>query len=264
MEDFLISVLSATIIQVIGVLGVFFLLGFLLSLIQHKTHATYRSVFGWRGILWTAWIGTPIHEFGHVFFCKIFGHTITDIAIFQPNKETGGLGHVGHSYSKRNIYHQVGNFFIGAAPLLFGGASIALLLVLLVPNGKDVLAPLASSTSLSSVLLASWDAIRALLSAENIGRWDFWVFLYISFAIVSHMAPSKPDQRGMWHGFAWIIFLLVVYNGTMLAIGIDPTNFILGTGKFLTAALVIGMYALLLSALHLIAVSLLLYPLRRH
>lgn len=254
MVEVLFEIISLTFRQLIGVLGIFFAMGFLLSIIQHKTHELYTKAVGWKGILWTAWIGTPIHEFGHVIFCKIFRHRVHEVVIFQPNQETGGLGHVNHSYNKKSLYQQIGNFFIGAAPLITGGCFVTLLLIGLVPNGREVLSYLQSGTTLTNLVGAIMAALWALFSFENITRWEFWIFVYVSFAIISHMAPSKPDQKGMWIGFFWIVVLLLVINTLMYWFGIDISSLILKNNVILTTGTMIGIYALTLSLIHLLIV----------
>ncbi len=59
-KAFTITLLKASGIQLLGVLGIFFAFGFVLSKIQHLTQRIYLRSTGWKGILWTAWIGTPV------------------------------------------------------------------------------------------------------------------------------------------------------------------------------------------------------------
>ncbi len=111
MQEFFITLLQTVAIQLVGILGVFFLLGFILSKLQHGTHNNYRKTIGWKGILFTAWIGTPIHELGHIFFAKLFRHRIENIHFFKPNEATGELGHVDHSYAAST--NKLGTFSLG-------------------------------------------------------------------------------------------------------------------------------------------------------
>lgn len=258
----LYTILEQTALQLLAIFGIFMVLGILLGIIQKETHKRYRTHFGWRGILWTAWIGTPIHEFGHIVFAKLFRHKLEHVAIFQPNKETGGLGHVEHSYNKRSIYQQIGNFFVGAAPLLFGGIFIYLLLVFLVPAGGDVIAALTQATTLTELPLQLVKALTTLFSADNLTRWDFWLFLYVSFAIVSHMGPSKPDQKGMWKGFGWIVLIVFLLNILLSIFNTAlPVDWFTSSSLFSTM-LAISLYALLLGVLHYIVITVLTVPFR--
>ena len=70
------NILVAAFSQLIGVFGIFFVFGFVLSRLQRWTSSNYYRSVGWKGILWTAWLGTPIHELSHVFFAWLFRHRI--------------------------------------------------------------------------------------------------------------------------------------------------------------------------------------------
>jgi len=252
-----------TIIQLIGVLGIFFVLGYILAVLQKKTSALYQQAFGWRGILWTAIIGTPVHEIGHVFFAKLFRHKIEHISLFTPNKETGGLGHVDHSYKKSSIYQTVGNFFVGAAPLIFGIAVITLLIYVLLPTGKDLLAThISARESLWSTITTFPHTLTLLFKKANLVTWQFWIFLYISFAISTHIAPSKQDRKGMWKGFFWIILILFFINLAAIFLKTDITTYILRTAVYMHVLISVTLLALLMSVLHYGCATLILSPLR--
>ena len=251
MTEFLISVITATAIQIIGLVGIFFILGFLLSKLQEWTQKNYFRSVGWKGILWTAWIGTPIHELGHIFFAKLFRHRITRVAIFQPNADTGELGHVDHSYSPSSLYQKIGNFFIGAAPMIFGSLVLFALVYWLLPNGDAAFLPLTEKHgSLNGALSAIRKTLGAFLSWENGRQWYFWLFLYISFSIGSHLAPSKADRKSMWSGLRWIIGVLLLLNIFTVLFRLDATRYILASAKYLSIAASLFVYALIISFAH--------------
>ncbi len=259
MQEFFINVLKALVSQIIGVFGIFFLLGFLLSLIQNHTRKLYLNTVGWKGILWTSWIGTPIHEFGHLLFAKIFRHKITKVAIFQPNEETGELGSVDHSYNPRSLYQKVGNFFIGSAPMIFGSIFIWLMVYLLLPGGDKIYQTLfTSSDSLQSIFSSTVKMLIILFHPQNFSTWTYWLFLYITFAIASHLAPSQVDRKGMWQGFSWIILILFFVNIFSLALQLDPTTYILKINQYIGFFIAIFTYALIVSICHLLFSSVIL------
>jgi len=263
MTTFILTLLKAVIIQLLGVLGVFFALGFVLSKLQEWTQKNYMRAVGWKGILWTGWIGTPIHELGHAFFAKIFRHKIERIALFEPNKETGELGTVEHSYSTYSLYQRIGNFFIGAAPMIWGSVFLVLMLAFLVPNGKEVFAPLRETNSFSAVLNGVWNTLVHLFNKENIITWNFWLFIYISFCIASHIAPSKADRKGMWNGLIWIVLISLLVNAIALLFGKDLTNYILNVNHYLGVFIGIFIYALILSFIHFLLSVIILTPFRK-
>ncbi|MBI2436662.1 MAG: hypothetical protein HYV41_02900 [Candidatus Magasanikbacteria bacterium] len=260
--SFFISATKATIIQLFGILGIFFVLGFIHASIQSLIHQNYNRTLGWKGILWTAWIGTPIHELGHAFFAKLFGHKINRIAIFVPNEQTGNLGHVDHSYNPHSLYQKIGNFFIGSAPMIFGSIFLLTLLYYLVPNGKEIFAPLKGTINFSNIFSSIWLLLKNLFAHENVVAWNFWVFLYVSFAISSHMAPSKADRGGMWNGLIWLALLLFLVNAIAIGFGTDITQYILGIAKYMSIFVAIFLYAIILSTLHLL-LSFLLFIFKR-
>ncbi len=264
MQDFFITLLKTTALQLLGVLGIFFAFGFVLSKLQEWTQNAYRRAFGWFGIIWTAWIGTPFHELSHAFFAKLFGHKLIEVSLFSPNQATGGLGHVDHSYNPRNIYQKLGNFFIGAAPMIIGTFILAGLLYLLVPNGKQVFQALPDSLSnAGSVVSSLREAFQLLFSNANLHAWNFWLFLYVSFAIASHLAPSKQDRKNMWAGFFWIVLILFLVNLVALFLRADVTAYILSVNRYLGIFVSVFVYATVLSLLHFLVASVLFFPFRK-
>tara|TARA_B100000700_G_C14986088_1_gene828913 strand:- start:716 stop:1564 length:849 start_codon:yes stop_codon:yes gene_type:complete len=258
MKSYLISLFAVIIAQVVGVFGVFFLLGFILAKIQKATNKHYTKTIGWRGIYITAWIGTPVHEFGHIFFAKIFKHKIDAFSLFSPNPDTGGLGYVHHSHNKHSFYQNLGNFFIGSAPMIFGAITLVSFLFLLVPNAQDVLAPLQqTNTTISSLLIAITSSIAKLFSLTNLRSGSFWLFLYLSFCVSSHMAPSKQDRKNMWHGAIWFFGLLLIINSILLLFNIDPRQYIANVLQHLSAVFTIFLYALIIAIAHYIISTLL-------
>ena len=257
------DVLLAAAIQLGGVLGIFFVMGFVLSKLQEWTQRNYACSVGWKGILWTAWIGTPIHELGHYIFAKLFRHRVQRVALFDPDKRTGELGRVEHTYDAASLYQKIGNFFIGAAPLIFGATFLWLLMVYLLPGGRDVFAPLRADLTAQSLLPAVQQTLYALFLPERLRSWPFWLFLYTSFAVASHLAPSRADRRGMWHGLFSIILLLCIINVFAGLTRIDITEYILRVNRYLGTLATIFTYAILISILHWIVSTVILYPFRR-
>ncbi|MFA4831403.1 MAG: hypothetical protein WC862_01575 [Patescibacteria group bacterium] len=264
MLEFFYNLFYAVGIQLLGILGIFFLFGFVLSKVEETTQSIYRQTVGWKGILWTAWIGTPIHELGHLFFAIIFRHKIQAISLFKPDARTGNLGHVDHSYKKYSLTQRIGNFFIGAAPMIFGSTFLFIMLYFLAPNGREVFLPLtAEQTSIMAVITTLKQTLVKLFAVENIMAWNFWIFLYISFCVVSHIAPSKIDRKGMWSGLLWIILILIIVNFAALLFKINVTDYILGINQYLGILIAIFTYALIVSFIHLLLATIILLPFRK-
>lgn len=255
---------KAVLTQILGVFGIFFIIGFILSKLQEWTQKNYVRSVGWKGILITAWLGTPIHELGHVLFAKIFRHKIARFSLFQPNKATGGLGHVEHSFNKYSLWQRLGNFFIGAAPMIFGSMILVAMLYFLLPNGKDVFVPLAKTqTSLANIASALKQTLANLFALENLKSWSFWLFLYLSFCVSAHIAPSQDDRRGMWRGFFWIVLILIIANIIAALLKTDITEHILKINHYLGTFIGIFIYTAIISLLHFVLSAILLRPFKK-
>ncbi|MEM6731651.1 MAG: hypothetical protein AAF658_08850, partial [Myxococcota bacterium] len=88
---------------------------------------------GWNSVLFTGWLGVPLHELSHLFAARLFGHRIVAYELFDPDPVTGTLGYVRHAYSRRNAFQLLGSFAIGVAPALAGTLALATLLAWMVP-----------------------------------------------------------------------------------------------------------------------------------
>lgn len=262
MKDFFLEILKVTGTQLSAVFGFFMVLGFCLSVLQKFTQRQYYQSIGWLGILWTAWIGTPIHELSHWFVAKIFRHHIDSLSLFRPNFENGKLGEVIHSYNPRNLYHQIGNFFIGSAPLVGGVLVLSLLFRYLLPNGKELI------TTISAFQITDWQKTaysivqltKDLFSSTNIHDWRFWLFIYLSFAVSSHVAPSWADQKTMWKGFVWLALILCILNGVLSYLGKPLSNhYTYASLPFLVWAF---WYAVVVSSVHAIVSFVIFLPFR--
>lgn len=218
MKEFLLEILKNTGTQLAAVLGFFMVVGFGLSVIQRFIQRQYYQSIGWLGILWTAWIGTPIHELSHWLVAKIFRHHIEYVSLFKPNFASGKLGEVVHSYNPRNLYHQIGNFFIGAAPLVGGVLVLSLLFRWLLPNGQELIKNIETLqvTNPTKTIPLIIQLTKDLFSPINLHSWQFWLFVYLSFAVSSHLAPSSADQKTMWKGFVWLTLVLLIVNAILL------------------------------------------------
>jgi hypothetical protein len=157
-------------------------------------------------------IGTPIHELSHALFCLIFGHKIEAIRLYTPRDPSGTLGYVSHSYRKRNLWHRIGNFFIGVGPLIGGSGVLLLLMWLLVPNASAVLFDTALGSAAASKLTAipsaigerAWGVLRALFLPANFSAWQWYLFLILTLPIVLHMKISGSDLKSGLLGFLFL------------------------------------------------------------
>lgn len=253
MKEQILLVLAHVGIQLLACVGIFFVFGFILSKMQTAINNQYHRAFGWKGILWTAWIGTPIHELSHALMAWLFHHKILSISLFSPNEETGGLGHVDHSFEKFSILQRMGNFFIGAAPMIAGPVVLTAILYALIPHASDIFKPLTGTIpDIISVGKGFLTSLTLLFTYEHLGMWQFWLFLYLSFCVSCHMAPSNADLKGMFGGFAWVVAILVALNGFAVVLDIPLNIYLPAIYRYLHIFTSFFLYATLLSIIHLI------------
>ncbi|MBD7915467.1 hypothetical protein H9660_09940 [Clostridium sp. Sa3CUN1] len=199
------NILLKTFVDLSWFIGVIVIIGLILGFLRNKSMKNYQQKFGRKAIYVTGIVGVPIHELSHLVMAKVFGHRIKEVKFFQANNCDGNLGYVNHSYNPKNIYHQVGNFFIGIAPIICGSLLIILLLKIFVPASLESTNDLLSFNGLFIFL-------KNIFSLSNFKRPEFYLFLYIVFSICSHISLSKADIKGAFIGVIFIFLILFIFN----------------------------------------------------
>jgi hypothetical protein len=230
--------LLVTLAQLVGVFGVIFLLGTILYFISRFTRRIYVRSIGYKfDVVFTGWIGIPVHEIGHALFCIIFRHRINEIKLYTPSSTDGTLGYVNHSYSLSSRYQKIGNFFIGVGPILLGTIILYLLFSFFVSASEDLfrniqnnignlpVRDLSTLAGISKFAFMIIDSIKQVLNLilidTNLKNPLFYIFIYVSFSISSHMELSWPDLKGAWYGFRVGIVTLFLINLIALIVGLD-------------------------------------------
>ncbi|CAM3115164.1 hypothetical protein [Sporolactobacillus spathodeae] len=237
-----LNIIWLSFLQFFSLLGGLLIAGLLLGSMEQQTNARTIQVFGMKGIYATAWIGTPIHELGHALLCLLFRHQITAIKWFQRPDDHGTIGYVMHRYHPESFYQKTGNLFIGVAPLFSGSLAImAAAYLLLPPNSRDFFGSLiAFRQTLSLLNPASWlfwlqtfiAMMGALFSPVNFYDLNYWLFLWLSVSIASHMSLSQEDIKGASSGAG--LFFLLCLLASFLSYSLDPSlgrQLITGIGR---------------------------------
>ena len=144
--------------------------------------------------------GVIVHELSHAGFCLLFGHTVTDMRLFSP-QDDGTLGYVSHQYNPRNLYHQIGNFFIGTGPIWGGAALLWLLSCWLLPE--------AVTAGTKSIPLQMLEFMKMFFTLSFWSSWQGWLWLYLAFTISLHITLSPADLKGALAGFCFLLFLIL-------------------------------------------------------
>lgn len=252
----IVKILIDFAIQIVSTVGVIVLFGMLIAL----CNKLFYGNFGTRGravCYITGFLGTPIHELSHALFCLIFGHKITEIKLFQVNSDDGTLGYVSHSYRKRNVYHRIGNFFIGIAPIVVITAILYLIAYLLLPQMTAEMFSYMGGDGSGNVS----EYLMALLSVKvfftYIGNYRWWIFLIIGMFLALHMNLSTADIKGSADGLIFLVAALLIADTILAVIHVNLlgafTRIVVAIGGFLIAflslSLVISVFAVAVSFL---------------
>ncbi len=223
------EIINHLLTQIIFTFGIVVVFGMLIAL-GRRIFCRLLGPAGPRVLLITGIVGTPIHELGHALMCILFGHRITEMKLYSPEAENGVLGYVKHSYNPRNIYHQIGNFFIGVAPIICGSGVLLLLMNFMLPDMfATVLDSLSGFEGMSSDLgdIASTsfsvllDVVKTVFDFSNAGNVLWWLFIILAIMIAGHMEVSGADIKGGLGGFFFIAVLLAIADTVLYFIDTD-------------------------------------------
>ncbi|OKL36583.1 hypothetical protein [Domibacillus mangrovi] len=215
------TIIFNTVSQLVALIGCIVIIGFMLDFLQKQSITYLYRTFNKKGYLVTAWIGTPIHEFGHVIMCLLFRHRIKKVQWVPVRGDVHYLGFVEHSYNPRSLYQKIGNFFIGIGPFISGIVSLMILMYCFVPESyhlytayleNQVRPEQISIDTVKSVLISSGVLFQSLFTIGNIVNPLFWLFIFLAISISTHIALSKEDIKGAATGISSVFILLLVVN----------------------------------------------------
>ena len=221
--SYMIDVLLIAILKQLA--SIFIILLILTKVLSITTHLIWKRLFGKHiSILkYTTYIGTPIHELGHMIMCVLFRHKIISYKLAQFDMSTGELGYVEHDFNQKNLYHQIGNFFIAIGPILLGGLVVLALNYWILPSSTtsfinqitstqklyyNIFEPNIFKETLS--LYNTW--FSNIVSEINFGHIKTYIALILILSIVLHIDLSKADVNAAKKGIIYIVLSLVVIN----------------------------------------------------
>ena len=267
--EYLINVVISTFNQLIFIFGILLLLITLLSLSANLV--ARLSVWFWGRNLFLygfSWLGTSVHELSHAFFALVFGHKITEIVLFEPNKDGASLGHVNHSYNKKSIYHKTGNFFIGIGPVLASGITLFFATWLIFHYDMTQNSPFRMTVEIFTnfsalkqdavVLKNSLFVFYKLVFSPNSNMW--WksiLYIYILYSIGSSMTLSSSDIKSSLSGFLWVIVFFLLFNLVTFWIGNFMAVFLLKIAKYIAGFLFLLLLALIANLVFIVVLFIL-------
>jgi hypothetical protein len=260
------AALSASAGQLALLLGPGLLLAALMHALSGFVERRASRSLGGAAYLLFGWLGTIVHETGHAVFCLLFGHRITGVKWFDFAPRDGTRGHVSHTFDPANPWQQVGNFFIGIGPVLFGTAVIVAAARWLL--GAEALARMMEPLPGGGLVRSAGDglalarhvaggaggALAALLQPHRLLDWRVWVFLYLTFAVGSAISLSRADLEGALAGFGSLVLLVVLANLATLWLGDVLGPGVAWLSRWQAVGYAAMLFALLLNALAALAV----------
>jgi hypothetical protein len=269
---FLFNYISTVLVQLFLLFGPIFLFGlFIFWLNRISIRMLARSIGARPALLLTGFIGVPVHELGHAFFCMLFFHRIKRIRLFDPNG-LYSVGSVEHYYHLGNWWQVIGNYFIGTGPIIFGCFIIVLLINYFVPGGANYFESLMVIIKSNGIVilgllrsfLDNFELIINMVFLDSYKTWQFWVFLFIGMNISIHMDLSPPDIRGATRGFFKLLTSILIFNLIYVwAFFFIKFNSIIIYIFFYNSILLVSLIFSLLALIVIFIISILLFPFRR-
>lgn len=236
----ILDIIKDSLLQFVAFFGLFLLSGFALTLLSRWTNNIFKqSHFPNAGTYLFGWLGVPVHEFCHAFFCKVFFHKVTDVKWFDPKGASGAHGSVTHTYHPWNLYQRIGHFFIGLGPVLLGPCLLALAYWFCVPEAYS---PWTARAGIGSVTFAGafhesfataqafFKPIISVAALKSIGTW---VFAYIAVCICSQIELSREDLNQAALGLIPIFGSLLFVNGVAWGLSLDIHSPAMRASQFL-------------------------------
>lgn len=251
--------------------GLFFPIIFgcvILNILSKEQNKRLYYIGGWRALLITAWIGTPIHELSHFLIAVLTNHKVVELKLFHPDPQTGSMGYIYHSYKVDNFYQAVvGNTFIAIAPFFGGAAVIYFLSTVIFPDfalfaryvPRISFLTLDNALEWKSYLLFGKSAyyffnylVDTIFTPEMLQDWKLYVFLFLMFGIANHLAPSAADFENFWQPLAFLLTSLVLLNLIIYPIVKNPELIITTASRYVFVFLPIIYLAIFISGIGLL------------
>ena len=228
--------------QVLFTIGMIAIGGLLIALCNRLFYANFGSEAKLVCYI-TGAIGVPVHELSHALFCVIFAHKITEIKLFQISDEDGTLGYVKHTYNRKNIYQNIGNFFIGVAPIIVMSALLFLLAWAMMPDTVHSIIVQIKSLNLTGkpvdAFITFFKAFGDYFSAISDYKW--WLFIIIGSFFALHMCLSIADIKNALSGLIFLLVAILIVDIILRIVSIAILNMVTRTiltgGVFLTVFL---------------------------
>lgn len=252
MRRFIIDFLKRLFLALASTLGIFVLFGLVLDYMESLVNGQLYGVLGGGAILFTAIIGTPLHETAHWLGCKLFGFQVHEFVPLRPlqYRNDGILGYVSYSYNVNSWWQKLGCVFTGMAPMIFGAIFILIVVWLLTPEVLQEIKFRISKIykgrpSPSIIFRCWWEGFAGFWAAiSRLRQWGILrgaVCLYFVMSISMHMTMSMQDIKGAMAGAGILLLIYAVYALLTTVLDMKYTMIAANCAAFLSAILSIGL-----------------------
>lgn len=172
-------------------------------------------------------IGTPVHEIGHLLFAVITGSHIKKVRLFpkiSSRSRTSGGAYV--EFAPRNsLLGSLSCFLSGIGPMIFCPFIIMVLMYVLAPqlyHGVIDVFVQVNTIDHDNLLHTINTVLRGFFSSFHLDMLEdlrFWGFLILAIPIANECVLSGADVKNAGKGFFMLLFLLV---GIGLVVSLFP------------------------------------------
>lgn len=232
----------------------------------HRLFVRLLGHSGYKAVLASSIIGTPIHELGHAIMCLLFGHKVLKLVLWQPSSSDGCLGYVRHTYNPRSLYQRMGNLFIGTGPIFSGMAVLSLILFFSFPDTwsaycASVIPLVKKGASIVDIFSAGLRMIPNMFAEFDSRSLSVWMRLPLVLVMLSvslHINLSPADIEGALTALPLYLTITLLVTVVTSVIGTAATGPVLAAlGVF--NAFMMAMFAVVLAfALAQVALAMLL------
>lgn len=163
-------------------------------------------------------IGTPVHELGHLIFAVLTGSKIKRVKLFpkiNARLRKSGGGYVEFS-PRKGILGSISCFFSGIGPMLFCPFVIMVLMYFLMPELYAGMRNVFTQTK--TLEQGNFMGVMGTVIQEFFGsfqfkmleEWNFYLFLILAIPIANECILSAADVKNAGKGFILFAIVLLV------------------------------------------------------
>ena len=206
-----------------------------LTYINRNTKKILVNNYGFNSQVYFGFLGIIVHETSHMLAALLFGHQIVEFKplVLPKNvaRNGGALGYVNQRWNTNSTYQNIGNLFIGTAPIWGCTFVLYLLTKLTMPNLYQFILKLEKAMATMNL-----DSIRSVISNMNLfNNIDgisllisvFGLILMTNIVIGGFDLSSNELNNALGAFIAFYIFFTVILSALVFfGFGVQVNNFL--------------------------------------